>query len=280
MIWDGDDELSPVATFPTGDLGWREAGLMFNSLETPLLSREEPPEPELVPPRRSWLFKAVVGLGAIALGGIALSTLIVKRPPRGIIFRDDFSNPAGGWPIYPWPDGRADYYQETYRIRFLNPTTLISPRFPLGVRVPALELDIDATIIPAAGTKVGQVGMACMVGGDDAYVMVIEPDEDGPANARFQTMVELQIVDIWRAHFDSVKAGASNHIHATCRSYSDGSVQLTLSVNGMTLSTQADPLPIDSPEGFIGVALIAGTDVGGTEASFDNAVLQVPSDPG
>jgi hypothetical protein len=277
VIWDGDDEASPVATFPRGDEGWREAGLAFNSLESPLLVREEPAVAELVAPRRSWLFKAVVGIGAVVVAGSIFLIVTDKRPPHGVIFHDDFSTAAGGWPIYPWPRGTADYFQGTYRVRFSDQGGFFSPRYPFNVGVPAITLTVDSIVRSGPTGEQGFTGIACLIANNDGYVMSLKPDEIGVVNVYFQRLIGLRVIDIWRAKVDNaVGGGATNHVQASCQRYSNGSFALNISVNGETRSTLADPLPVNTSPGFIGVALYAGADGPGVEVTFDNATLEVP----
>lgn len=191
--------------------------------------------------------------------------------PMGLLFEDDFSDPATGWRVDDTPDeGSYAYVDGVYAIAALKQGTLMWGW--AGRSLGDAAITVDAVQISAPANDNNSYGVGCRLQGDgagyylrisgDGYYSIIRVTNDPETDE--ETFTEL--VD-WTLT-DAINLGnASNVVEVTC----DGP-DLSLRVNEQIVATAQDDTFAAGD-----IALLASTyEDEPTTIHFDNLVVREP----
>ena len=207
-----------------------------------------------------------------AENGTPVSTTATPRPivtpsqdSGGILFQDDFSDPASGWEVGDYDGGNVGYKDGAYYVASTQENSTM-----WGVAHTSFDdvvIEVDATQVLAGPDNNNDYGVICREQGDGkGYYLLISGDG-------FYAIAKTGADGFdWLAEWtkgDAIRQGnATNHIRAIC----SGST-LSLFVNGERVATAQDNT---YPKGDI--ALTATTyEEDPTQIRFDNLVVREPS---
>ncbi|HEX5505772.1 MAG TPA: hypothetical protein VFW96_24355 [Thermomicrobiales bacterium] len=166
----------------------------------------------------------------VLLGQFGRRILALRSP--AVLLRDDFSNPASGWPTASTTGGSYAYAGGGYQITVTRPNWIIwaYPAQPPGLA--DVVVDVDATVV-AGGTQAGLGGVRRFVSAAHDYYLLRVTSAGGYAILRHQGSVWTTLASGTSA---AIRPGAaSNHVQAACV----GSV-LALYANGQRLAVVQD----------------------------------------
>lgn len=213
--------------------------------------------------------RVYVAIAVIALAALACEFSFSTSPQTGgqsgnVLFRDDFSNPASGWPVESSGNIR-DYAGGGYRI-YVSETWSDVIATP-GRSLPA-DVIIDVDAARNSGTDNNDFGVLCRVQNPDNFYF-FQISSDGYAVIGKFVNNEMQYISSdGMEKVDGIHASAVNHIRAECignsfKLYANG--RLVAQATDNTFSSGGD------------VGLMAGTfDQGGVDILFDNFVVTRP----
>ncbi len=184
----------------------------------------------------------------------------------GVIFRDDFSNPASGWEHFANENGLNDYANGGYRL-FVNSVNSYFWDTVIISDMNDVIIEVDAQKV--AGPLDSTYGVICRyVSPNDFYVFLIS--NNGYYGIWKMIKGEWSSVGAtqWGSNDRIIRSGdASNHIRATCNKDN-----LTLEVNGSVLMDLYDTNLTAGEVGlYASSAATAGADI-----LFDNFVVYRP----
>ncbi len=220
-------------------------------------------------PRGGWTIALVVVLGLV-LAGCAPAQPANPPPAAGVLFQDDFSNPASGWDQHTSADVTTNYDNGQYLIAVQQPAVDVWAQ-------PGLDLTDVAVAVQAqysAGPANNEYGVMCRYqrGGDGKssfYFFVISTDGYyalGKVSQDVRKIISPAQGSPQKTATIKPQAEA-NELSATCQGN-----HLALSVNGAAVGDFTDG---EITHGDIG--LMAGTfDEGGVKIHFDDLVARRP----
>ncbi|HET8626738.1 MAG TPA: hypothetical protein VFL91_04935 [Thermomicrobiales bacterium] len=177
----------------------------------------------------------------VELGQFGRRILALRTP--GVVLRDDFSNPASGWPTGATTGGGAAYAGGGYQITLTRTDWVIRayPNQPPGLA--DVTVDVDATV--AAGGAQAGAGIVCRrVDANNHYLLRIT-GAGGYAIRKYQGGVWTTLAS---GTSPAIHTGnATNHLLAACV----GSV-LALVVNGQRVATVQDSTFVAGEVGLAG----------------------------
>ncbi len=182
----------------------------------------------------------------------------------GVLFQDDFSQPIGKWKRAYSFQASSDYVDGFYSIAVHQPNSR-------AVSTPGLYFDdvrIEVDTKKVSGTEHNLYGAVCRYR-DDAnyYALLISSDGYYGIFANLNGKFGLIGVKLMPASNAIQPPPATNHMSASCNGD-----QLSLAINGITLTTQTD---IQLSQGDIGL-LVGSLDEDGVEIWFDNLSIIKP----
>jgi hypothetical protein len=210
--------------------------------------------------------KIVRGMFLVIFLTACQSSLIAELVTQSgeALYRDDFSNPANGWPQTVSENGILEYADSAYRM--LVQSAGYDLRAVSGHTFGDVQIEVDATRL--AGPVDNRFGLICRFQDmDNFYVFIISSDgyyaigkiKNGEASLLGQEMMAYSAA--------IVQGSGPNRLRFDC-------IGKTLmgSVNGQTIAITNDA---DFSSGDAG--LIAGTfDESGVDISFDNFIVTKP----
>lgn len=188
-----------------------------------------------------------------------------QTPAGGVLFQDDFANPASGWDRQrTLGEGMTDYENGAYRIQVLTPKTRVWANPHLNFMDVAIEVDA----VRQSGSEDNDFGVICRYQDENNfYYLVISSDG-------YYGIVKVQHGNFTLLGGNQMRSSeaihggqAINHIRADCI----GST-LTLSVNGEKLDAQQDAA---FSSGDVGLIASSYEDPG-TDVVFDNFTVMKP----
>lgn len=208
----------------------------------------------------------ISGLACSSSSGLPDGAEATVEPVDKVIFQDDFSNEATGWPVIRTDEGVTAYEDGGYRIlvNLENQDYFATPELSLQGDV---RVEVDA--VKVAGSDDNDFGVLCrfldhnnfyqFLISSDGYVGILKVVGGSMQSLAAETLLEHPAVNLGNAH---------NHIKADCIGDT-----LTMYINGQQVSTAQDTTFTGSGD----VGVFAGTyDVPGTDIRFDNFVVSVP----
>ncbi len=215
------------------------------------------PTPELVP---------TAGPTPTATTAVGPSPTAASSPgPAGLLFQDDFSDPASGWEVGDYDEGSVGYRDGYY---FVSATAEDTRMWGLAYRsLGDVVVEVDATQFSAPANNNNAFGVSCRVqSNNDAYHLLISGD--GFWSIQKSTASTFEQLVEWTGS-DAINQGnATNQLRVVC----DGS-RLALYCNGQLLGETTDS---GWAEGDI--SLSAGSlEPEPTEIHFDNLRAYAPS---
>jgi hypothetical protein len=186
----------------------------------------------------------------------------------GLLFEDDFSDPASGWQVGDYADGSMGYRDGYY---FINGTT--EDKLVEGVANRSLgdvDMQVEATQFSAPDNNNNSYGMECRLQSNgDGYSLLISGDGfysiQKFSSGSFTKLVEWTRSDVIN------RGNATNEIRAVC----DGS-RLALYCNGQLLAETTDSAWSSGDIAFIAASLESEP----TEIHFDNLKVYEPGAAG
>jgi hypothetical protein len=179
----------------------------------------------------------------------------------GLLFIDEFTDTASGWPVQNTESSLIDYYEGGYRIMVNGVDS--AAYSVVGPNLGNVRILVDATLLD--GGVDNYFGAICRYQDAGNYYMGLITSDGFYAIVKFQAGVpEFLSSDRWEEAIVINQGGALNLIELTCiRS------QIGLTVNGQQLSLIEDD-GIDSGD----VGMVVGTiSVESTSILFDNFTL-------
>lgn len=180
-----------------------------------------------------------------------------------VLFQDDYSNQAGGWPSEIGPAGISDYLGEAYRLLVLLPDSdrLARP----GLDLENVHLQVQATRI--AGPEDNRFGLICRYQDENNYYAFLVSSDGYYAVVKLLQGQTFVLGSETMQHDGGLLPPGPTHIlEAVCQGQ-----QLTLRVDGLELASVTDS---SFTRGDVG--LIAGAfSEAGVDILYDNfQVLQ------
>jgi len=205
-------------------------------------------------------------LPALLLGLQLAVTSTFAQTPGGILFQDDFSQPANGWMATKTDYAEFSYVEGEYRI------LLSKPDFNTYSYLPNKTFDdfsVEADVRLAAGPSNGVFGILCRGDADEktlrrGYVFAIRADG-------FYAIMKRTSPTFWDAiaygkESKAIKPGnVVNHFRADCVGDT-----LVLYVNGEKLLEKTDP---DFKKGGVGLIVTSQPKSEPLDVRFDNFVV-------
>jgi hypothetical protein len=189
----------------------------------------------------------------------------------GLLFEDDFSDPASGWYVDQDEGGNGSYTYEggVYAVTALS--SGLQMWGPAGRSFGDVVITVDATQVSAPANDNNGYGVGCRIQDDGAgyYLRISGDGYYGAHRVTYDTQGEetFTVLVEW-TRTDAINLGnAANHIEATCA----GS-QLTLTVNGQIVLIAEDDT---FTEGDIALTVTTYEDEP-TTVHFDNVVVREP----
>lgn len=184
--------------------------------------------------------------------------------PGDVLYREDFADPASGWPQGATPDGVLGYDGGGYRILLQVPAHSLwaTP----GLDLDDVHIEVDAGKL--GGPDINRIGLVCRYTDEDHYYFFIISSDGFYAIGKMQPD-RLALIGQAEMHFsEHIRTGAAvNHLRADC--VGD---RLSFYVNGVAVAFGQDA---DYPRGDIG--LLAGSfDDPGVDVIFDDLVIYKP----
>lgn len=183
---------------------------------------------------------------------------------EGVLFSDDFSDPASGWEVADYDTGSVGYTQGKYFVTSTEPGSAMWG--VAGKNYADVMIEVDATQVSAPSNSNNDYGIMCRLDfAGNGYTFNIS----GDGFYSIQKMVDNEFVDLveW-AESNKIRTGnATNHIVAICHGQT-----LALFVNGTKLAEVNDST---YTTGDIGLAATT-YETQSTEIQFDNIIVRKP----
>ena len=216
--------------------------------------------------KHSFLQICILPLLFIYLTGCTIAPTIGGdiTPAGGVLFKDNFEDPASGWLQGEDESGKTEYIDGSFRI-FVNSEATWKLSIP-RLYFTDVIIEVDATKI--SGPDDNDFGVICRYQDENNFYF-FEISSDGYYSIGKFKDNQHQLIGMQQMQTsDNIHQGpATNRIQATCEQSS-----LSLSVNGQLLVSVEDS---DFSVGDVG--LIAGTfGTPGTEILFDNFIVYKP----
>lgn len=193
----------------------------------------------------------------------APSATVPVSAAANILFADDFSDPASGWPTIQNDRGGYGYRQDGYHIYVsqINAALWATTNRQDG----DAQISVDARPLSATGS--GYYGLLCRIqDNDNFYYFVVQNNGDFTIgkykNAEFQSLTQG-----WQQNSAIRTGGQSNRLTAECAGNS-----LRFYANGTLLGEATDT---DFASGFNGL-VVAALDSQGFEVIFNNFLIAKP----
>ncbi|MBX3045671.1 MAG: tetratricopeptide repeat protein [Anaerolineales bacterium] len=190
---------------------------------------------------------------------------LAQAGEAGLLFSDDFANPASGWYSHGGPDTSGSYWEGGYLLAQSEPNSVV---WALPGRI------VTDTVVQATATKLGGddnnfFGLLCRVQGTgqsgDFYAFLISSDGYFGITKKSGDTLALIGQEMMLRHSAIRLGGEPNVLTAVCA----GS-RLALYVNGEFVVETTD-----EQYGYGQVGLIAGAfEVGGTQILFDDFTVR------
>ena len=236
----------------------------------PLLTGQPAPGVVVRPtrPRRRWIW----GLAAIVLvvlalvGGFGLAAALLPSAARSrptatlpaaqaseptspstpaLLFADDFSDPASGFPVASDEDGGVEYADGSLRFTVLAAG---ARWYSNSSRLEQEDVDIEATAQLLSGPPLSEIAILCRWRGLEDFTALAIRSDGALGVWQKREGVTTWLLDWTEAQGLEVRPGQPFHMRATCRD-----ADLALAVNGTPLAQVTDPQPSSGD-----VALMAG----------------------
>lgn len=187
-----------------------------------------------------------------------------------VLLRDDFSDPTSGWETAELAEGELGYVDGAYRILVQQAGRQAWADRRGDARVQALRLEFETTQL--SGTGGDLVGARCYtdVDSNTGYMVGIAPVDQGYAVVKFERDDFSLLESSGEAVASINRLRQENQLRIECVAQPDGSIVVTLAVNGRALVRAEDDT--GAPE-FDAVGLFVDTTNGGAEALFDDLVV-------
>ena len=210
-------------------------------------------------------------LAADELTGSSLRSALAQEEPvvepgtPRVLLRDDFGDPATGWPEGRARAGTFGYADGSYRIRLdldgsIRRGLLVADTAARAVEVHVSGIERDGEPVAA--------GIGCYASAERGYLFVAEAD-GGYSIEREGADATLSVVARARPGAD---AGArARELTATCSGSRSGATRLELAVDGETVVSAVDEGGVAS---FRGAALLARSATGDSEVRFDELLVR------
>lgn len=189
-----------------------------------------------------------------------LNFLPLTANPCPVLYEDDFSNPASGWPAVDNPDLFLGYASGEYRILLRNPNwyALVRP----GFRADNYTISVDVRNITGV---MGSYGIAFGISSDWSSLYTLELYPDGWFGLyRYDPYGYVILAEAFSPYI--LQGTASNHI-----SIQNGANQITAYANGKQLASVYDPTY--SGKLYLGLINIAYNDPN-VDIRYDNYRVQ------
>lgn len=190
------------------------------------------------------------------------STITVFDPEPGLLFVDDFSDRASGWPVEYSDDSVIDYFQEGYHIAVNAPESLVWS--VVGPNFQNVRINVDARLI--GGGEDNYLGLICRYqDANNFYTGVISSDGFYAIMRRYQGG-SMDFISSDRFEESIV---INQHLDLNLLELVCVGNQISLSVNGQLVS-QVEDDAITTGD----VGLLVGTiSAESTDILFDNFTL-------
>ncbi len=199
------------------------------------------------------------------LSACQASLLTEKLAPSGsVLYFDDFSDPASGWPKISEESGRMEYVDGQYQVSIEQAS--FDLRAVSGQSFGDVQVEVDAT--PLMDSPMNRFGLLCRYQGpQDFYFFIVTGDgyygigkvKDGERSLIGQEMLSYSAAIL--------QPNIQNRLRFDCRGQT-----LTAYANGRSISAVSDK---DFSSGDAGI--IAGSfEQGGVDVVFDNFVVYKP----
>ncbi len=194
-----------------------------------------------------------------------ISPLIGTGATSGaVLFQDDFSDRASGWPRLASPVGIMDYDRGGYRMLVREPHYNLWAT--AGKRFDDVRLEVDTLRI--GGPVENRFGLICRYHGEkNFYFFVISSDGYYGIGKMRQGSVALIGQEQMRYNEVIHRDGAINHLRADCVADT-----LILYVNDLPVAMARDD---EFPEGEVGV-MVGAFEQSGVDVLFDDFVVLKP----
>jgi serine/threonine protein kinase len=258
---------------PLADKAVLPGGLAHQSLETETTSRQSPRRKLKFITLSGSVLLILIGCSTVALFGAwiffgrpgfftgpsptSIPTLTVT--PENVVFADDFSDPASGWPTLQNTREGYGYQQDGFHIvvHVIDRVSWAKTNREDG----NTSIYVDAT--PVTEGALSYYGLLCRIQDDhNFYYFVIRSNGDYTfgkyKNAEFEPFFD------WTQSDAINKGSQTNRLKADCTGNT-----LRFSVNGVPLGEVTDA---DFISGFSGI-LVGALDAGGFEVRFNNYLI-------
>jgi hypothetical protein len=231
----------------------------------------------------------VVGVGAVVVSQIGGADEPGSTGPTGgvtgsglpVLLADDFRDPGSGWESRSTGGISQGYVDGAYVFEFEDPAPPRSFAVATGggtsVGSEAVRITVDSTVLGQSQAKRDTAGVSCRAGGGGAYYFTIS--STGGWSIQKLAAGQQFAKDLARSEggvAEPAIAGglATNRIRADCAGNQDGSLTLTLTVNGKQITTVDDPNPL--PPGGVGLAAAGPLELppAGFAVAFDNLLVE------
>lgn len=193
-------------------------------------------------------YRLVLVASAVAVAGCGISLPRPSTPkptataPPGSLYWDNFTNPKSGWPVTSTSAYSSAYVTgsagSAYEIKVTGQTAVLAPAPNTGALPQSVRVVVDVTET-GAGTD-SHLGVDCDYGGTDYVLQVGGEGYFGLIKLSDGTLVGDLADSLALGPSQAVKdPPATNELSASCVS-SDGSISLTLTVNGTTVASATD----------------------------------------
>jgi len=177
-----------------------------------------------------------------------------------ILFADNFSDPASGWPIGRNAQSKYGYQSNSYRILATESGSV--PWVSTDQVYKSLSISVDAR--PASDHPDSYYGLLCRIQDNNFYYFVIQPDGNYTIGKYKNGEFNSFFPDGWRYSAVIKQRDQTNHIKADCLGNT-----LRLYANGTLLGTATDT---DFGSGSNGM-IVATLDTQNFEVIFDNFLI-------
>jgi hypothetical protein len=202
----------------------------------------------------------------------------------GIFVRDDFSDPASGWPRDDGETALLGYGDGGYRILIKAPGGR-DARLSFGSPVEAVSVEVNATE-RAGPYSSGQIdeyefhGVSCYGAEAESdrlelgYKFALTPE--GHYGILKDDQTGRGLVILAEGDLSVARYGTTNRIRGDCTVGDGDSTLLVLHVDGRKIAQARDP---NGPDRFQAIGLTVGTSEVGTDIFFDNVLARSPRTP-
>jgi hypothetical protein len=212
---------------------------------------------------KKWLFIfSVIILPMLACSSPLISNLFTRS--GDVLYKDDFSDPTGGWTRLLDPKGFMDYYSSGFRI-WVNTPGYNYWSTP-GLEFNDVRIDVDAARI--GGPEENRFGVICRYRDVSNYYFFVISSDGYFGIGKVVNGVTSLLGQEMMIYSPSIATGiAPNHLQAQCLGDT-----MTFFINGQPAGIAVDS---DFLDGDVG--LLAGAfDAPGVDVLFDNFIVVKP----